>query len=84
MTEFIWDHRAVPGPDYWDFRCLECGQPCHHHATEYMRFSRWVQKWWRRVLRKLGRGPTTVPAPSEERTAVRRSGSTLEHGEADQ
>lgn len=28
----IWDHLAKPGPDYWDYRCLVCGEPVRDHA----------------------------------------------------
>jgi hypothetical protein len=24
-------HLAKPGPLYWDFRCLVCGEPVKHH-----------------------------------------------------
>lgn len=27
----ITDHLAWPGPGYWDFRCLVCGQPVDKH-----------------------------------------------------
>lgn len=27
------DHRARPGPGYWDWRCLECSEPVDDHAS---------------------------------------------------
>lgn len=28
----IWDHMAYPGPDYWDFKCLDCNEAVKEHA----------------------------------------------------
>lgn len=41
----IYDHSPVPGPDYWSFRCLECGNPVASHAGLLRRL--WV-RWWER------------------------------------
>jgi hypothetical protein len=32
MKWSIWDHSVFPGPDYWDFKCLECGELVKDHA----------------------------------------------------
>jgi hypothetical protein len=34
-------HRAVPGPLYWDYRCLVCGDDVDAHAP-----------WWLRLWRR--------------------------------
>lgn len=26
-------HLAKPGPGYWDYRCLVCGEPVENHQT---------------------------------------------------
>jgi hypothetical protein len=36
------DHFARPGPGYWDWRCLRCGDPCDWHPTR-------LRVWWRRM-----------------------------------
>ena len=38
------DHRAIPGPLYWDFRCLVCSENVSDHS-----FWRWL---WRKVRRR--------------------------------
>lgn len=38
------DHRAQPGPGYWDWRCLRCGEDCDRHPT-----------WLHLIGRKIGR-----------------------------
>lgn len=40
-------HRAVPGPLYWDYRCLRCGENVDAHP-----------KWWRRLYAALKRQGT--------------------------
>jgi hypothetical protein len=32
-------HQPEPGPIYWDWRCLRCGEPVSKHAP-----------WWRRLV----------------------------------
>ena len=36
-------HAPKPGPLYWDWRCLVCGEPVADHAP-----------WWKRIFSKLG------------------------------
>lgn len=42
----IVDHRPVPGPDYWSWRCLVCSEAVDDHAG-FLR--RWLHR--RRVRR---------------------------------
>jgi hypothetical protein len=35
-------HLAKPGPEYWSFRCLECGQPCEDHVGLLYVIWRWL------------------------------------------
>jgi hypothetical protein len=37
-------HKPRPGPLYWDWRCLECGEPVKDHEP-------WWQRWIRRCKR---------------------------------
>jgi hypothetical protein len=42
----IYDHPARPGPQYWDWRCLTCGQRVDDHAGP-------LERWrWRRRQRR--------------------------------
>ncbi len=38
------DHVARPGPMYWDYRCLICGETVDGHTP-----------WWRLLLRRIFR-----------------------------
>lgn len=33
----IKDHKPVPGPLHWDWRCLVCEAPVAHHETRFDR-----------------------------------------------
>jgi len=35
------DHKPIPGPMYWDFKCLQCDGLVKDHAP-----------WWRRAIAK--------------------------------
>jgi hypothetical protein len=43
------DHAARPGPMYWDFRCLTCGDTVSAHAP-------WWFRAWRRLRHKAPAG----------------------------
>lgn len=42
--DIIWlvDHRPIPGPDYWNWRCLRCGEPVSVHPGFFTRLFRRV------------------------------------------
>jgi hypothetical protein len=40
----LW-HRPQPGPLYWDFRCMRCGQPVKDHPCFLARLWRRVGGW---------------------------------------
>lgn len=42
--DVIDDHAPLPGPDYWNWRCLRCGEAVRLHGP-----------WWRRLLNRWRR-----------------------------
>jgi len=34
------NHTPRPGPQYWDFKCLECDEPVSAHAPLWLRIAR--------------------------------------------
>lgn len=39
------NHLAIPGPGYWDYRCLQCSRPVDDHITIRRYFLRKVRAW---------------------------------------
>jgi len=40
----IRDHLPYPGPDYWRWRCLTCGEPVDDHAGIVRRLWLWLTR----------------------------------------